>query len=132
MEICGDRFPPGDPFVDRSEGREPSTRAVGFAHGDRAVESDDGRVGQAEQLVVPLHDLDPVGLLHAPRVSVERGDRGLCLVLAQPVARQRSLHDLDTLGDQVGVPLASILLGERHDPAIWSPCGSGAERGGAA
>ena len=44
-------------------------RAVGFADCDRTVEADDRRVGEPEELVVPLHDLNPVGLLDTRRVG---------------------------------------------------------------
>ena len=37
--------------------------AVRLADGDGTVESDDRRVGESEQLVVPLQDLHPVGVL---------------------------------------------------------------------
>ncbi len=73
-----------------------------------------------EQLVVPLDDLDPVGLLDAGRVGVERGDRGLGLVLAEPVARERGVDEVDPLGDEPGVPLAAVLVGERHEAAVRS------------
>ena len=73
-----------------------------------------------EQLVVPLDDLDPVGLLDARRVGMERGDRRLRLVLAEPIAGERGLRDADALGDERGVPLAAVLVGERHDAAVRS------------
>jgi hypothetical protein len=55
-------------------------------------------------LVVPLDDLDPVGLLGATRVGVEGRDRGLGLALAEPVA------DLDTLGGQRRTSMADRAL----------------------
>ena len=34
--------------------------------------------------------------------------------------RERGLQDGDSLGDELGVPLAPVLLGERHDPSVRS------------
>ena len=42
-------------------------------------------------------------------------DRRLCLVLAEMVLGEGGLQDGDGLGDELGVPLAPVLLGERHD-----------------
>ena len=53
-------------------------------------------------------------------VGVEGGDRRLRLVLAELVAGERGLEDGDSLGDELGVPLAAVLLGERHDAAVGS------------
>ena len=90
--------------VQRREGRQPGARTVGLADGHRAVEPHDRAVGQPHELVVPLDDLHPVGLPGGRRVGVQRGDRGLGLVLAQPVAGQRRLQDGDPLGDQARCP----------------------------
>ena len=51
---------------------------------------------------------------------MERGDRRLRLVFAEPIARERRLDDVDSLSDERGVPLAAILLGERHDASVGS------------
>src|SRR5713101_9483721 len=61
VEVRGDRFAPRDVFVDLGQYRQSCGRAVGLADCDRTVEPDDRSVGEPEQLVVPLHDLDPVG-----------------------------------------------------------------------
>lgn len=98
--------------------RQPGGCAVRFADGDGTVEADDRRVGESEQLVVPLHDLYPVGVLEAGSVRVERGDGRLCLVLAELVLREGGLKDGDSVPDELGLPLPPVLLGERHDPAI--------------
>ena len=90
VEVRGDRFAPRDVFVDLSQCRQSCGRAVGLADCDRTVEPDDRSVGEPEELVVPLHDLDPVGLLDTRRVGMQRGDRRLRLVFAELIARQRS------------------------------------------
>ena len=71
------------------EGGQAGLRPVRLTHRDRAVQPDDRAVGEPVQLVVPLDDLHPVGLVRRPRVGVQGGDRGLRLVLAEPVAGQR-------------------------------------------
>ena len=60
VEVRGDRFAPRDVFVDLGQRRESCRRAVGLADCDRTVEPNDRSVGEPEELVVPLHDLDPV------------------------------------------------------------------------
>ena len=51
---------------------------------------------------------------------MERSDRRLCLVLAEMVLGERGLQDGDALGDELGVPLAPVLLGEWHDRSVRS------------
>src|SRR5438105_15275173 len=63
VKVRGDRLAPRDVFVHLGQCRQSCGRAVGLADCDRTVEPDDRSVGEREQLVVPLHDLDPVGLL---------------------------------------------------------------------
>src|SRR3954451_21939816 len=65
VEIRGDCVPTRDTLIDLSQCRQPGRRAGGLAHRDCSVEPYDRRVGEPQQLVVPLHDLDPVGVLHA-------------------------------------------------------------------
>ena len=120
VEVRGDRFAPRDVFVDLGQCRQSCGRAVGLADCDRTVEPDDRSVGEPQQLVVPLHDLDPVGLLDTRRVGMERGDRRLRLVFAELIARERSVCDLDSLDDERGVPLTAVLIGERHDASVRS------------
>ena len=98
--------------------REPRARPVGLAHGDGPVEAYDGAAGQRQQLVVPLHDLHPVGLLGGACVGVERGDRGLQLELAALLEREGALQDQYALLDQGAVPAAAVLVGERHQGAV--------------
>src|SRR5262249_44686979 len=74
VEVRGDGFPPRYVPVDRGQRREPGGCAVRLPDGHRAVQPDDRRVAEPEQLVVPLDDLDPVGVLDPRRVGVERGD----------------------------------------------------------
>ncbi len=119
VEICGDRFAPRNVFVDLCECRQPCAGAVRFTDSDGTVEPDDGSVGEPQQLVVPLDDLDPVGVVDPRRIGVERGDRRLRLVFAEPVACERRLHDGDSLGDQFVVPQAPVLARERHDSSVW-------------
>ena len=120
VEVGGDCFAPRDVFVDVGQCRQSSGCAVGLADGDRTVEPHDRSVGEAEQLVVPLDDLDPVGLLDTRCVGVERGDRRLRLVFAELIARERGLCDGDAFGDELGVPLAAVLFGEGHDAPVRS------------
>lgn len=65
MEVGSDCIAPRGVLVDIGECRQPCGCAVGFAEGDGAVELDDRRVCEAKELVVPLQDLDPVGVLEA-------------------------------------------------------------------
>src|SRR4051794_25512690 len=66
VEVGGDRVVARHVLVDLGQRRQPGGRAVGLADRNRPVEPHDRRVGEAEELVVPLDDLDPVGLLDAP------------------------------------------------------------------
>ena len=84
MEVRSDRAPQ-DVFVDLGQCRQSCERAVGLADCD-ADRPDDRSVGEPEELVVPLHNLDPVGLLDTRRVGMERGDRRLRLVFAELIA----------------------------------------------
>ena len=49
---------------------------------------------------------------------MQRRDRRLGLVLAEPVEGQRGLEHRDALGDQVGAPETAVLLGQRHEAAV--------------
>ena len=80
-----------------------------------------------DELVVPLDDLHPVGLVGGLRVGVQRRDRRLRLVLAEPVAGQRGLQHRHALGDQVAPPQPAVLLGQRHEAAVGAGPG-GASR----
>ncbi len=123
---------PGERGVELGEGGQPGPRPVGLADRDGPVEPDDRGVGEGQQLVVPLDDLDPVGLGGARGVGVQGGDRGLGLVLAEPVAGERGLQDLDALGDRGGVPAATG-PGRRAAPGgRRGRCGRCAARGAAA
>ena len=104
--------------VDLGECSEPGPRPVGLAHGDGPVEAYDGAAGQRQQLVVPLHDLHPVGLLGRACVGVERGDRGLQLELAALLEGEGTLQDPYALLDEGAVPAAAVLVGERHQGAV--------------
>src|SRR3712207_6842870 len=53
VEVRGARLAPGDLLVPLVQGRRPRRRAVGLPDCDRAVEPDDGSVGEPEQFVVP-------------------------------------------------------------------------------
>jgi hypothetical protein len=92
--------------------------AVGLANGYSPVEAGHRAIGEAHQLVVPLDDLHPVGLLDRLSVGLQRGNGGLGLELAQSVAGKRCREHVDALGDQVGVPEAAVLLSKRHDARI--------------
>mgnify|MGYP000551260771 CR=1 FL=1 len=83
----------------------------------RAVEPDHRAAGEEEQFVVPLDDLQPIGLGESDGVGMQGRDGGLNLVLAQSITAQRVLQDLDALRDQCGVPLRPVLGGERHQAA---------------
>ena len=105
-------------LVESVERAETGERAVDLADDDRAAQRGERVVGERDQLVVPGEDLRPVGLLRPLGVVVERGDRGLHLVLAAAVARQRRLEDADPFGDLARVPAAPVLLVERHEGAV--------------
>ncbi len=62
--------------------------------------------------------MPPVGLFDRPGVGVERGDGGLSLKLAQPVSGEGCLENRDTLGNQVALPPAAVLLGKGDKPAV--------------
>ncbi len=118
VQVGGDGGVAGQGGVELGQGGQAGPRAVGLADRDGPVEAGHRAAGEAHQFVVPLDDLHPVGLLGRPGVGVQRGDGGLGLELAEPVAGERRLEHVDALGDQAGVPQAAVLLGERHEPAV--------------
>ncbi len=63
MEVRGDGGAPRYVVVDVGQCHQSRGGAVGLADCDGPVEADDLRVGEPEELVVPLDDLDPIGLL---------------------------------------------------------------------
>src|SRR4051794_23158993 len=54
VEVGGHGIAPGHVPGDVAQRRQPGGRAVRLTDGDRAVEPHDGRVGEPQQLVVPL------------------------------------------------------------------------------
>lgn len=86
-----------DVVIDVCEGVESGFWSVGFGDRDDPIEARDRSVGEAEQLVVPLDDLGPVGLVELRGVGVQRRNRRLGLVLAEAVARERVLQDVDAI-----------------------------------
>jgi len=118
VEIRSDRIAPRDERFDLGQGGQSCGSPGRLANGDRTVEAGDRVIGETPKFVVPLDDLDPVGLLDCLSVSVERSDSGLRLELAQVAAGERCLKDLDTLRDQAAVPQAAVLLSERYEPVV--------------
>ena len=116
----------GRPGSSSPSAASPARGPSASPDGDRAVEPGDRVGAEPDQLVVPPHDLHPVGLLGPGGVRVERRDRRLRLVLAQAVPRERALQDLDAFGDQRGVPAAAVLRGERHQRAVRAGAGRAA------
>ena len=86
--------------------------------GDDPAQPRDWVVRQGDELVVPLEDLSPIGFLGPWRIIVQRGDRGLQLVLAASVRNKGLLEDPDALGDLVGVPQGAVLSVERDDATV--------------
>jgi hypothetical protein len=83
-------------IADELEGGQAGARPIGLADGDRTAQSDDRGLPEDQELVVPLHDLHPVGVGGSRRIRVQRRDRSLRLVLAQPVSCERRLQDCDS------------------------------------
>ena len=54
VEIRSDRIAPRDERFDLGQGGQSCGSPGRLANGDRTVEADDRRVGESEQLVVPL------------------------------------------------------------------------------
>ena len=90
---------------------ESRVRPERVREGDDPAQPRDWVVRQGDELVVPLEDLSPIGFLGPWRIIVQRGDRGLQLVLAASVRNKGLLEDPDALGDLVGVPQGAVLLG---------------------
>ena len=63
VQIGSHRGVPRSRRVDLGQGRQTGGSAVRLADRDRTVQAYDASVGEEEQLVVPLDDLHPVGLL---------------------------------------------------------------------
>lgn len=123
VQICRRRGMARQRRVELGQGRQTRTRPVGLTHCHRTVEARDGAVGEGNEFVVPLDDLHPVGFVGSPRVGVQRGDRGLCLVLPEPVGRQRGLQHGHTLGDQIMAPQRAVLLGEGYQGPVGTRAG---------
>ena len=100
------------------EGGQPGLGSLDFGDGDSAIEGDDRRPVENEQLVVEGEDLAPIRLRRARRVAVDGVDGGLQLVGARGLPPQAGLHELLTLDDLYGIPQGAILLSERDQRAI--------------
>ena len=109
--------------------RERRRRPLDLGDRDRAVERDDRRRREREQLVVELHDL------RASRSSAAVG-ASLCTALIAAcswygpglVAPQAPPHERLSLGDELAVPAAAVLVGEPHQIALRASCARGAAR----
>jgi hypothetical protein len=69
-------------------------------------------------VLVVLYACCTGGLLEAFGVGVQGGDRSVSLVFAEAALGEGGLQNGHALGDESGVPLPSVLLGERHDPSV--------------
>jgi hypothetical protein len=129
VEVRRHRGVPRDAVVHLGEGGQPGRGAVGLADRDRAVEPDDGVVGEPEELVVPRDDLRPVGLGIGPRVGVQGGDGGLRLELAEAVAGERRLQDRVPSGDSPWASASSPVPSSRFPKSsmnrMWALISSG-------
>ena len=114
VQVGRDRGMSGQPRIKLAQRSQSGAGAVRLTHGHRPIESRDRTFGETDQFVVPPHDLYPIGLGRGPRVGMKGGDRGLGLVFAQPVSRQRRLQERHPLGDQRRVPQVPVLFGQRH------------------
>jgi hypothetical protein len=107
-----------EPRRELFDGAQPGQWAVDLADRDRAAERGDQVASEAEEFVVPGENLRSVGLPGGAGVAVQRGDGGLDLVLAAPVAGQGRLQDAHALGDLGRVPSGAVLLVEGDERAV--------------
>jgi hypothetical protein len=70
VEIGSDRISPRDVLIDVGQCCQSCERAVRFTDGNGTVESDDRSVGDSDELVVPLQDLHPVGVVEAGGAAI--------------------------------------------------------------
>ena len=133
VQVRRDRGVPWQRGVELGQGGQAAPRAVGLTDRDGAVEACDRGVGEADQLVVPLDDLYPVGLLDTS--GRRRGVRRWRPAPGYSPSRSRAsggLQDVDALGDQRRRPSE---VGPGRPAAPSRPSGRSvpdAGRGGAA
>src|SRR5699024_1085968 len=123
MQVRGDRVIPRYVGVECRQSPKPGPRTIGLPDRDGTVQPGDGAVGEPYELVVPFDDLYPVGFLDRKRIRMQRCDSRLCLELAESVTSQRGLQDVDSLGDQFGIPEVTILVRERYETPVGARAG---------
>ncbi len=96
---------------------EAVTRSAHHRDGDRVIQLDHRVVGDRLEQPVEGEDLRPVGRVGGRRLVVDGRDRGLQLVRADRVARERLGDQRHALGDRLPVPERPILLRERDQLA---------------
>ena len=85
-----------------------------------------------EEQVVEGHDLLPVRRLGGRRVGVDRGDGGLDLERARPVATEAGPHERVSFVDRGPVPEGAVLIREANERTVDRRAGRSAGVGRAA
>ena len=93
-------------------------RSMDHGNGDGAVEGDHGTRGDGFQEPEQGEDLGPVGVLDPGGLVVDGGDSRLELVRAKTGVSQRIGDERDALIDELAVPPAAILVGERDQGSV--------------
>ena len=94
--------------------RETIVRAMHHC-GRHGMTEPDHRTGcESLEQLIEAEDLLPVGPLGGAGLVMDRDDRGLQLIGTERRPRQRAGDQLDPFGDELLIPSAAVLLGERH------------------
>ena len=100
----------------RVDERESRARSLHHRHRRRAVERHDRRGLHPLEQLVEAHDLRPVGVLGARRLTVQRRDRRLQRERARALT-QTFLDEGQRLRDQRLVPAAAVLIFQQDEVA---------------
>ena len=85
---------------------------------DGAVQADDWRGVDGEQIVVEGQDAIPAGVFRALRFGMHRRDRCLDVIAAHAPALGAALEVSEAKGDELSIPQPPILILQEHDLAV--------------
>ena len=97
---------------------QPTRRAVALRQRNGAIEGNYRRGLNAHERVVQGHDAWPIGVTGRARLRVQGGDRRFDVIDRELAACGRQLHLTPALGDAIGVPSRSILVGKEQQIAL--------------
>ena len=108
----------GRMMLDRGQRFQPRGRTLPSRDGNRAVQRHYGRRVDRVKLVVEMDDERPVRGAEIGRRGVGRGDTGLHVILAHPVARGAAVQADQSFRNPCAVPQRAVLVGQQEQVAL--------------